>query len=91
VVLELGQFRRIFFGEDVNARGQELPDLDQYTAHLDHAFSQNKGVLCVKPFEPFFSYGRGSQGVSEREDLIAQKDPEKKSNAPNKPDLVFEY
>jgi hypothetical protein len=91
VVLELGQFRRIFFGKDVNARGQELADLDQHSTHLDHAFSQNKGVLCVKPFEPFFSCCRGGKGVSERENLIAQKDPEKKGNAPNKPDLVFEY
>ena len=90
LVLELGKLVRILFREDVHARGQELSDLDEYAAHLDHSLAQHKRVIGVKLLEPFFSMGRGGEGVSEREELIAQKYPEKKDNAFNEPASVVE-
>jgi hypothetical protein len=42
----------------------------------------------VKLFDPFFSNGGVGEGVSEREKLVAQKEPKKQGNALHEPAAI---
>ena len=68
LVLELGEFVGVFLGKDVDAGGQELADLDQHAAHLDHALAQQDRAFCAwSRFEPpFLTCGRGQKRFQSR-------------------------
>ena len=80
LVLQLGKLLGVLLGQDVDAGGHELADLDQDAPHLDHVLAQDARVPGMERFHPGLSdLGRGKE-VPDAEELVAQKHSEEQGH-----------
>jgi hypothetical protein len=80
LVLELRKLVRVLFGQDIDAGREELTDLDQYAAHLDHALPEQDGILCMKLLKPLPSEAGSGKGIPEPQELVAHEHAQEKEN-----------